>query len=230
MMMRRAFQQIRHAAGNHLSLLALSMVALLGFLALAIDIGMLAIAKTQAQNAADLAALTAARTLNGNSTNTYNNAHGHHQRPDDLELQQHPGPADSIVAADAHLRELRLQPDHANVQRQLSADDRRAVDRGGGHRHLDQLAGGVQQCVRLAVPAQRHGHGPGGASPARHRPGDGPVRLDASSAPASGSTSTPRRAPRTIPTPLSRPSASTRRGNAATYLIGPSSNRTSARR
>jgi Flp pilus assembly protein TadG len=56
-------------------LLAFTMVALLGFLALAIDIGMLAIAKTQAQNAADLAALTAARTLNGVSTvSTYNNA------------------------------------------------------------------------------------------------------------------------------------------------------------
>jgi Flp pilus assembly protein TadG len=54
--------------------LALIIVALLGFLGLAIDIGMLAIAKTQAQNAADLAALTAARTLNGNSATTYNSA------------------------------------------------------------------------------------------------------------------------------------------------------------
>lgn len=60
--------------GNIVSLLALSLVALLGFLALAIDVGMLAIAKTQAQNNADLAALTAARTLNGTSTNSYNSA------------------------------------------------------------------------------------------------------------------------------------------------------------
>jgi len=55
-------------------LLALTIVALLAFLGLAIDVGMLAIAKTQAQNAADLAALTAARTLTGNSSNTYNSA------------------------------------------------------------------------------------------------------------------------------------------------------------
>ena len=47
-------------------------MALVGFLALAIDLGMLAIAKTQVQQAADLAALTAVRTLNGNSTNNYN--------------------------------------------------------------------------------------------------------------------------------------------------------------
>jgi hypothetical protein len=39
---------------------------------LAIDIGMLAIAKTQTQQAADLAALTAARTLNGVVSTTYN--------------------------------------------------------------------------------------------------------------------------------------------------------------
>jgi hypothetical protein len=52
--------------------MALTMVGLLTFLALAIDLGMLAIAKTQSQNAADLAALTAARTLNGNSTSVNN--------------------------------------------------------------------------------------------------------------------------------------------------------------
>ena len=52
--------------------LAVTIVAMVGFLALAIDLGMLAVAKTQAQNAADLASLAAARTLNGNSTGNYN--------------------------------------------------------------------------------------------------------------------------------------------------------------
>ncbi len=47
--------------GSVLPLLAVSMAAMIGFLALAIDVGMLVIARTQAQNAADLAALTAAR-------------------------------------------------------------------------------------------------------------------------------------------------------------------------
>ena len=60
--------------GTVISLLAFTIVALLAFLALSIDIGMLAIAKSQVQNAADLASLTACRTLNGNSTNNYNNA------------------------------------------------------------------------------------------------------------------------------------------------------------
>jgi len=53
-------------------LLALTIILLIAFLGLAIDVGMLAVAKTQAQNAADLAALTAARTLNGDPSGTYN--------------------------------------------------------------------------------------------------------------------------------------------------------------
>jgi Flp pilus assembly protein TadG len=55
-----------------LALLAVLLVALIGFLGLAIDLGMLAVARAQAQNAADLAALTTARTLNGDPSTTYN--------------------------------------------------------------------------------------------------------------------------------------------------------------
>src|SRR5208283_4127984 len=51
---------------------ALTIVAQLSFLALAIDLGMVAISKTQAQQAADLAALTAARSLNGLAASNYN--------------------------------------------------------------------------------------------------------------------------------------------------------------
>jgi hypothetical protein len=53
-------------------MLAVSMTALVGFLALSIDLGMLVIARAQAQNVADLAALTAARTLSGDPTIGYN--------------------------------------------------------------------------------------------------------------------------------------------------------------
>src|SRR5437868_5019784 len=67
---RRRRLQVRR--GTVLPLLALSLVALVAFLALAIDISMLTIAKTQAQDAADLAALTAARTVNGNPSGNYN--------------------------------------------------------------------------------------------------------------------------------------------------------------
>ena len=58
--------------GVILPMVALVMVVLVGFLALAIDLGMLAIAKTQVQQAADLAALTAMRTMNGNASINYN--------------------------------------------------------------------------------------------------------------------------------------------------------------
>ena len=53
-------------------MLALVIVSLVGFLALSVDVGMLAIAKTQAQQAADLSALTAARTVNGDPSSNYN--------------------------------------------------------------------------------------------------------------------------------------------------------------
>jgi Flp pilus assembly protein TadG len=52
--------------------LALTIVFLLMFVALAIDLGLLAIAKTQAQNAADLAALTAMRSVDGDASSNYN--------------------------------------------------------------------------------------------------------------------------------------------------------------
>ena len=48
-----------------LPLVVISVVALLGFVAMAVDVGMIAMARTQAQNIADTAAMTAARTLNG---------------------------------------------------------------------------------------------------------------------------------------------------------------------
>ncbi len=58
--------------GTVVPMLACMITALIGFLALAIDVGIMVTAKTQAQQAADLAALTAARTINGNASNNYN--------------------------------------------------------------------------------------------------------------------------------------------------------------
>src|SRR5580658_6492040 len=54
--------------GSILPLFALMLVGLLGFVALAIDVGMIAIADTQAQNAADNAAVAGARSLNGSTS------------------------------------------------------------------------------------------------------------------------------------------------------------------
>jgi Flp pilus assembly protein TadG len=55
--------------GSILPLMAVSLIALMGLIALGVDLGMLAVARTQCQNAADLAALAGTRMLNGNSTN-----------------------------------------------------------------------------------------------------------------------------------------------------------------
>ena len=57
-----------------LPLIVVSLVALLTFVALAIDLGMLAVARTQCQDAADAAAMAGARALNGVSANNNNYA------------------------------------------------------------------------------------------------------------------------------------------------------------
>ena len=54
--------------GTVLPMVAVSTVALMGMLALAIDIGVVAIARSQAQNAADSAAMAGARTIDGSAT------------------------------------------------------------------------------------------------------------------------------------------------------------------
>jgi Flp pilus assembly protein TadG len=58
--------------GSILPLVAISMIALFGMVALAIDIGVIAVARTQVQSAADAGALAGARTLNGDATTTNN--------------------------------------------------------------------------------------------------------------------------------------------------------------
>lgn len=60
--------------GAALVLLVAALIPILAFCALAVDLGLLAAARTQCQQAADAAALTGARTLNGDSVsnNNYN--------------------------------------------------------------------------------------------------------------------------------------------------------------
>src|SRR5438270_10653482 len=55
--------------GAVLPLVTVCLVALLAFVALAIDVGMMAVARTQAQSAADISSLAGARTLNGTTGN-----------------------------------------------------------------------------------------------------------------------------------------------------------------
>lgn len=60
--------------GAALVLLLLFLIPMIAFLALAIDMGLLAIARTQVQNAADVSALAGVRTLNGNPATNNNYA------------------------------------------------------------------------------------------------------------------------------------------------------------
>lgn len=60
--------------GVVLVLLLVCLVMLLTFVALAVDLGMLAVARTQSQDVADSAAMAGARTLNGTTGNNYSAA------------------------------------------------------------------------------------------------------------------------------------------------------------
>jgi Flp pilus assembly protein TadG len=65
----RRFHPNQRREAAVLPLVTVCLIALMAFMALAIDIGMMALARTQAQSAADIAALAGARTLTGKSGN-----------------------------------------------------------------------------------------------------------------------------------------------------------------
>lgn len=67
------FESRRSRPGTVLPLLACCIIGLCAFVALAIDLGLLAVSRTQAQNAADVAALSGARTLNNKPASTNSN-------------------------------------------------------------------------------------------------------------------------------------------------------------
>ena len=62
-----------HRCGTVLPMLAVCLVSLFAFTALAVDLGMLAVSRTECQNAADAAALAGCRTLNNNTSNANSN-------------------------------------------------------------------------------------------------------------------------------------------------------------
>lgn len=61
-------------AGTIVPVMALCVTGLFGFVALAVDLGVLAVTRTECQNAADAAALAGARQLNNATTSTNNNS------------------------------------------------------------------------------------------------------------------------------------------------------------
>lgn len=70
-MVKRGHHRRRH--GTILPLLAICMIGLFGFIGLAVDLGLLAVSRTQSQNAADTAALSACRILDKKPTSVNSN-------------------------------------------------------------------------------------------------------------------------------------------------------------
>lgn len=71
-MMRSQLRKTTCRRGAIIPLAAFCMVGFMVLLALAIDIGMIAVSRSQCQNAADTAAMAGARTANGDSATNYN--------------------------------------------------------------------------------------------------------------------------------------------------------------
>ncbi len=63
----------RHRRGTVVPVLGVCLIGIFGFVALAVDLGMLAVSRTQSQNAADVAALVGTRTLNNKDGVSFNN-------------------------------------------------------------------------------------------------------------------------------------------------------------
>lgn len=63
----------RDRRGTVLPMLGVCLIGLFGFVALAVDLGMLAVSRTQSQNGADVAALVGTRTLNNRDGVAYSN-------------------------------------------------------------------------------------------------------------------------------------------------------------
>ncbi len=68
----RLKQKSARREGTVLPMVAVSLVGLVGFVALAIDLGVLLVSRTECQHAADCAAMAGARTLNGDVSNNNN--------------------------------------------------------------------------------------------------------------------------------------------------------------
>jgi hypothetical protein len=73
-MMINARNSVGRRRGSVLPLVAICIVAMLSLVALAIDIGMIAVARNQCQNAADASAMAGVRTINGNDDGNVSNA------------------------------------------------------------------------------------------------------------------------------------------------------------
>ena len=92
-----------------LPLFALLLVAICGFVALAVDLGMVAMARTQCQNAADSAALAGARTINGSADSNLTAATANAQAAADANKLSRQ--AVQVVSSRRRARDLSLQLD-----------------------------------------------------------------------------------------------------------------------
>src|SRR5262249_60862523 len=98
--MRRRTPTLRRG-GSILPLVAVSLIALCGFVALAVDVGMIVVARTQAQTAADAAAMAGARSLDGTPSGNTDQA---------TTNAQHTAAADVILSVPIPTSEAAVRP------------------------------------------------------------------------------------------------------------------------
>ena len=116
---------------------AISLVALCGFIALAIDLGMVMVAKTQAQNAADAAAFAGARTLTGGADPNTTQATANGQAA--AAANSGAGPVHSGGERYHDARGLPLRPQFANVLSAISAGGAGQLQSVPGHDYAGEF-------------------------------------------------------------------------------------------
>ncbi len=180
--MNRSYRTIRRRSqrrGVVLALFVISLVMIMAFMALSIDLGLMALARTQCQNASDVAAMSGARTLNGSTSNNNNYSNVSPNAITAIGTNTVLGKTLSSSAIEPEYRPLRLQHDRSAVRRPISRPFDAKLEPGAGDRI-------VQRCQPIAVcqgaQFQRRNdpdHQHGGASAPRHRRRRRLLRLDA---------------------------------------------------
>lgn len=167
--------------GTIVPTLALSLVALMGLIALAVDIGLIAVARTQAQNAADIAALSGARALNGDQSANYNLANSVSTARNSAtynKILNEPISASQVTVRTGVYKydpaALRFNPDPASFTTSTSA----APPSGGGSWTATEATISMNQPTYFARVIGINSFNVGATATAVHRPRDIALVLD----------------------------------------------------
>ena len=148
-----------------------AVAVMFGFVAVAIDMGRLAVAKAQCQNAADAAAIAGARTLDGSTSQTSRcGKHQRHRRRDGSQVLAADSQASEVTGA-ARGVPLRYTARRRSRRSSDPLAHRRQLQPYPGHDHAPGLGDLLPYFRRSAEHGHGHGDGRPPAAQRGHRAG-----------------------------------------------------------